>query len=210
MARSDTDLAARIAADIPAGAYVNLGIGLPVHVGDALDPAKGVILHSENGVVGFGAAPPEGQEDPELINASKGYITINPGAAFFDQCESFAMMRGGHLDVAVLGGFQVSARGDLANWSVGDTGRPPAVGGAMDLAAGAKQVWVMMRHLAREGASKIVPECTYPLTGLGIVTRIYTDLATIDVTPDGLRLVDVAPGETVDTVAARTAAPLMV
>ena len=208
MPLSKTDLARRIAADIPSGAYVNLGIGLPVLVGDALRPEQGVTLHSENGVIGFGAAPPEGQEDPELINASKGYITINPGAAFFDQCDSFAMMRGGHLDVAVLGGFQVSERGDLANWSVGDTSRPPAVGGAMDLAAGAKSVWVMMQHVTRDGQPKIVRDCTYPLTGLGIVSRIYTDLAVIDVTPDGLRLLECAPGEDADSIARKTDAPL--
>ncbi|PZX11223.1 3-oxoadipate CoA-transferase beta subunit [Palleronia aestuarii] len=210
MPRTNEEIAARIAEDIPTGAYINLGIGLPVLIGDALDPDKGVILHSENGVLGLGAAPAPGAEDPELINAAKGYVTVNRGAAFFDQCESFAMMRGGHLDVTVLGGLQVSASGDLANWSTGETHRPPAVGGAMDLAAGTKRVYVMMKHVTREGAPKIVGGCTYPLTGVGVVTRIYTDLATIDVTPAGLRLVDCAPGHGFEEIARKTDAPLLI
>lgn len=170
-----SELAARVAADIPAGAYVNLGIGQPTQVADHLDPAAGIILHTENGMLGMGAAATGEQIDTDLINAGKVPVTELPGAAYFHQADSFAMMRGGHLDICVLGAFQVSAAGDLANWHTGGAAAIPAVGGAMDLAAGARQVFVMMTLFARDGTAKLVPGCTYPLTGLACVDRIYTD-----------------------------------
>ena len=169
------ELAARVAADIPAGAYVNLGIGQPTKVADHLDPAAGIILHTENGMLGMGPAATGGPIDTDLINAGKVPVTELPGAAYFHHADSFAMMRGGHLDICVLGAFQVSAAGDLANWHTGVPGDIPAVGGAMDLATGARQVFVMMTLFTRDGAAKLVPECTYPLTGLACVSRIYTD-----------------------------------
>jgi 3-oxoadipate CoA-transferase beta subunit len=187
-------MAARVARDIPEGAYVNLGIGLPTLVANHLPRDREILLHSENGVLAMGPAPVQGNEDPDLINASKQPVTLLPGGAFFHQADSFAMMRGGHLDICVLGAFQVSERGDLANWHTGERDAIPAVGGAMDLAIGAKQVFVMMEHLTRQGASKIVPECTYPLTGVRCVDRIYTDLAVIDVGEDGLAVVDTVDG----------------
>jgi len=185
-----------VALDIHDGAYVNLGIGMPTLVANHIPPDREVILHSENGILGMGPAPPAGEEDYDLINAGKQPVTLRPGGAFFHHADSFAMMRGGHLDVCVLGAFQVSARGDLANWSTGEPGAIPAVGGAMDLAIGAKQVWVMMELLTRQGQSKIVAECSYPLTAAACVRRIYTDLATLECTPKGLRLVDAVPALT--------------
>ncbi|MFM8464734.1 MAG: 3-oxoacid CoA-transferase subunit B, partial [Burkholderiaceae bacterium] len=182
--RSRDEIAQRVALDIPEGAYVNLGIGLPTMVANHLDPAKEIFLHSENGLLGMGPAPALGEEDEDLINAGKQPVTLLTGGAFFHHADSFAMMRGGHLDICVLGAFQVSARGDLANWHTGAPDAIPAVGGAMDLAIGAKKVFVMMEHQTKSGESKIVPACTYPLTGVACVSRIYTDLATIDVTPD--------------------------
>jgi 3-oxoadipate CoA-transferase beta subunit len=179
-------IAARVAADIPEGAYVNLGIGLPTKVANYLPSDREIFLHSENGLLGMGPAPAPGQEDEDLINAGKQPVTLLPGGAFFHHADSFAMMRGGHLDICVLGAFQVSATGDLANWHTGAPDAIPAVGGAMDLALGAKQVFVMMEHQTKTGESKIVPACTYPLTGVGCVSRIYTDLAVIDVTAGGL------------------------
>jgi 3-oxoadipate CoA-transferase beta subunit len=176
-------LAARVARDIPDGAYVNLGIGLPTKVANYLPKDREIFLHSENGVLGMGPAPRPGEEDPELINAGKEPITLLKGGCFFHHGDSFAMMRGGHLDVCVLGAFQVSASGDLANWHTGAPDAIPAVGGAMDLAIGAKQVFVMMDHLTKKGESKIVEHCSYPVTGIGCVDRIYTDLAVIDVSP---------------------------
>jgi 3-oxoadipate CoA-transferase beta subunit len=184
-------LAARIAQDIPEGAYVNLGIGLPTLVGNHLPPGREIFLHSENGVLGVGPAPAPGQEDPELINAGKQPVTLLTGGCFFHHADSFAMMRGGHLDICVLGAFQVSVQGDLANWHTGAPGAIPAVGGAMDLAIGAKQVYVMTEHFTKEGVCKIVPTCTYPVTGLRCVSRIYTDLAVLDVTPKGLRVEEI-------------------
>ncbi|TWG79965.1 3-oxoadipate CoA-transferase beta subunit [Cupriavidus gilardii J11] len=201
-------MAARVARDIPDGAVVNLGIGLPTLVGNHLPADREILLHSENGVIGMGPAPAPGEEDGDLINAGKQPVTLKPGGAFFHHADSFAMMRGGHLDFCVLGAFQVSVKGDLANWHTGAPGAIPAVGGAMDLAIGAKQVFVMMEHLTKQGESKIVPECTYPLTGIGCVTRIYTDLATIDVTPDGLVARDLVEGLAFEELQRLTGVPL--
>jgi 3-oxoadipate CoA-transferase, beta subunit len=205
--RSPDDIAAAVAADIPHGSYINLGIGQPTRVAAHLDPAAGVTLHTENGLLGMGAPATGDDVDPDLINAGKEPVTVVPGAAYFHHADSFAMMRGGHLDVAVLGAFQVSAEGDLANWHTGDPAAVPAVGGAMDLAVGAKQVLVMMRLFAKDGSAKLVPRCTYPLTGLRCVTRVYTDLATLDVTADGLVVRDTW-GTTVDALSARLDVPL--
>lgn len=182
---SRSELAARIAADIREGSVVNLGIGAPTLVANFLPAGQDIILHTENGMLGMGAAPQPGHIDPDLINAGKQPVTALAGAAYFHHADSFAMMRGGHLDVCVLGAFQVSQRGDLANWSTGEPGAIPAVGGAMDLAIGAKSVYVMTDLLTREGAPKLVDVCTYPLTGVGCVTRVYTDHAIFDVTADG-------------------------
>lgn len=187
-------MAARVARDIPEGAIVNLGIGQPTLVANYLPAGLEVILHSENGILGMGPAPAAGQEDPDLINAGKQPVTLLRGGAFFHHADSFAMMRGGHLDISVLGAFQVSATGDLANWSTGEPGDIPAVGGAMDLAVGARQTWVMMDLLTKAGQSKVVERCSYPLTGIGCVKRIYTDLATLECTPQGLRLIDTVEG----------------
>jgi len=206
--RSRDEIAQRVALDIPEGAYVNLGIGLPTMVANHLDPAKEIFLHSENGLLGMGPAPAAGEEDEDLINAGKQPVTLLTGGAFFHHADSFAMMRGGHLDICVLGAFQVSARGDLANWHTGAPDAIPAVGGAMDLAIGAKKVFVMMEHQTKSGESKIVPACTYPLTGVACVSRIYTDLATIDVTPDGLAVVDMIEGLTLDVLREITGVPI--
>src|SRR5215471_12115501 len=188
------EMAQRVAQDIPEGAYVNLGIGVPTLVANHLDPSKEIFLHSENGLLGMGPAPAPGQEDDELINAGKQHVTLLTGGAYFHHSDSFAMMRGGHLDFCVLGAFQVSAKGDLANWHTGGADAIPAVGGAMDLAIGAKRVHVMMEHLTKKGESKIVERCTYPLTGIGCVNRIYTDLAVLDVTPEGLQVIEKVGG----------------
>ena len=192
--RSKDELAQRVARDIHDGAYVNLGIGQPTLVANHLPAGVEVILHSENGILGMGPAPAEGQEDYDLINAGKQPVTLLPGGAFFHHADSFGMMRGGHLDICVLGAFQVSATGDLANWSTGEPGAIQAVGGAMDLAIGAKQTWVMMDLLTKKGESKVVKSCSYPLTGIGCVKRIYSDLATLGCTPEGLRLIDAVDG----------------
>jgi 3-oxoadipate CoA-transferase beta subunit len=201
-------MAARVARDIPDGAVVNLGIGLPTLVANHLPAGREVVLHSENGVIGMGPAPAEGEEDYDLINAGKQPVTLLPGGSFFHHADSFAMMRGGHLDVCVLGAFQVSATGDLANWHTGAADAIPAVGGAMDLAIGAKKTFVMMEHATKSGGHKIVARCTYPLTGIGCVARIYTDIAVIDVTPAGLVLVDHPEGVRFEDIQARTGAPL--
>ena len=194
--RSKDELAKRVAQDMFDGAYVNLGIGMPTLVANHLPPGIEIVLHSENGILGMGPAPAKGEEDYDLINAGKQAVTLLPGGAYFHHADSFAMMRAGHLDICVLGGFQVSVRGDLANWSTGEPGAIPAVGGAMDLAIGAKQTWVMMDLLTKQGASKVVPQCTYPLTGISCVKRIYTDMATLECTPDGLVLIDLVDGLT--------------
>ena len=188
------EMAAIAARDLRDGEYVNLGIGLPTMVANHLPADREIILHTENGLLGMGPAPAPGAQDPDLINAGKQPVTAVPGASFFHHADSFAMMRGGHLDFCVLGAFQVSVSGDLANWHTGAPGAIPAVGGAMDLAIGAKRVYVMMEHLTKQGASKIVPRCTYPLTGIGCVNRIFTDLAVLDVTPEGLQVLERAPG----------------
>ena len=201
-------MAARVARDIPEGAYVNLGIGLPTLVAGHLPKDREVILHSENGVLGIGPRPAAGAEDPDLIDAGKAPVTLVAGGAFFHHADSFAMIRGGHIDICVLGAFQVSARGDLANWHTGAADAIPAVGGAMDLAAGAKAVFVMMEHLTKSGEAKIVAECSYPLTGVRCVSRIYTDLAVIDVRPDGLHVVDMVEGLSFDELQRLTAATL--
>ena len=192
--RSKDQLAARVAQDIPEGATVNLGIGMPTLVANHIPAATEVLLHSENGILGMGPAPSEGDEDYDLINAGKQPVTLLSGGAYFHHADSFAMMRGGHLDICVLGAFQVSSTGDLANWSTGEAGSIPAVGGAMDLAIGAKQTWVMMDLLTKQGVSKVVAACSYPLTGIGCVKRIYSELATRACTPQGLKLIDKVDG----------------
>jgi 3-oxoadipate CoA-transferase beta subunit len=207
--RTKDQLAARVARDIHDGAYVNLGIGLPTLVANHLPAGIEVILHSENGILGMGPAPAAAEEDFDLINAGKQPVTLLPGGAYFHHADSFAMMRGGHLDICVLGAFQVSATGDLANWSTGEPGAVPAVGGAMDLATGARQTWVMMELLAKDGRSKLVERCTYPLTGIACVRRVYTDLATFECTPQGLRLVDAVDGLSPAELEKLTGLPIM-
>ena len=192
--RTKDELARRVAQDIHDGAYVNLGIGQPTLVANHLPRGIEIVLHSENGILGMGPAPVAGEEDYDLINAGKQPVTLLPGGAFFHHADSFGMMRGGHLDICVLGAFQVSATGDLANWTTGEAGSIPAVGGAMDLAVGAKQTWVMMDLLTRTGQSKVVQQCSYPLTGIACVKRIYSDLATLACTPEGVRLIDKVEG----------------
>ena len=205
---SSWQMAARAAQDIPDGAYVNLGIGLPTLVGEVVDRAKEIVYHSENGILGMGPPPRPGEEDPELINAGKQLVTLVPGGAFVHHTDSFVMMRGGHLDVSVLGAFQVSAQGDLANWATDDSAMPPAVGGAMDLAVGAKRVLVVTTHTTRDGRPKILERCTYPLTAARVVDRVYTDLAVLDVTPDGLVVRELVAGLTPAELQDRTGAPL--
>ena len=191
---SRDQMAQHVARDIPEGAYVNLGIGMPTLVANHIPKDREIVLQSENGLFGMGPAPQAGDEDYDLINAGKQPVTLMPGASFFHHADSFAMMRGGHLDICVLGAFQVAVNGDLANWHTGEADAIPAVGGAMDLASGAKQVFVMMEHLTKKGESKIVTRCSYPLTGLACVSRVYTDLATIHITPQGLLVDDLVEG----------------
>jgi len=206
---SREEMAMRLAQDIPNGSYVNLGIGIPELVAKFVPEGRTFIYHTENGMLGMGPSPEPGQGSPELINAGKRQVTAIPGAAFFHQADSFAMIRGGHLDLSVLGALQVSQTGDLANWSTGAPDAIPAVGGAMDLVAGVKSVYVITQHCTKTGEPKLVEECTCPLTGRGVVDRIYTDLAVIDVTPDGFQLVELAPGVDFETVKERTGAPLL-
>ena len=194
--RSKDELAERVAQDIHDGAYVNLGIGMPTRVANHIPAGREVILQSENGILGMGPAPAADEEDYDLINAGKQPVTLLPGGAYFHHADSFAMMRGGHLDICVLGAFQVSSTGDLANWSTGEPGAIPAVGGAMDLAIGARQTWVMMDLLTKKGESKVVTQCTFPLTGIACVKRIYTEFGTLQCTPQGLRLIDMVDGLT--------------
>jgi 3-oxoadipate CoA-transferase beta subunit len=210
MSLSKQEMAATVARDIPPGAFVNLGIGQPTLVADHLFPDAGVVLHTENGMLNMGRAATGGPEDPvdgDLTNAGKQPVTELPGSSYFDSAASFAMMRGGHLDVCVLGAFQVSAAGDLANWHTGDPDAIPAVGGAMDLAVGAKSVYVMMTLFAKDGTPKLVPACTYPLTGVGCVDRVYTDLATFELTAAGV-VVRETFGITYDELAGRLEVPL--
>jgi 3-oxoadipate CoA-transferase beta subunit len=202
-------MAARVAQDIPDGAVVNLGIGLPTLVANQLPSDREVILHSENGVIGMGPAPAAGEEDYDLINAGKQAVTLLPGGCYFHHADSFAMMRGGHLDVCVLGAFQVSASGDLANWHTGAADAIPAVGGAMDLAIGAKKTYVMMDHLTKAGESKLVATCTYPLTGIACVSRVYTDLAVIDLAADGARVIAIVDGLSFEELQKLTSVPLV-
>ena len=193
-------IAARVAQDIPEGAYVNLGIGLPTLVANHLPADREIFLHSENGILGMGPAPEEGKEDSDLINAGKQPVTLLPGGAFFHHADSFAMMRGGHLDICVLGAFQVSVTGDLANWHSGEPDAIPAVGGAMDLAIGAKQVFVMMDLMTKAGQSKLVEHCTYPLTGVGCVSRVYTDLAIFDIAGGRVYASELVEGLTLESL----------
>jgi 3-oxoadipate CoA-transferase, beta subunit len=205
---SKDEMAQLVARDIAPGSFVNLGIGQPTSVADHLEPGSGVVLHTENGMLNMGPRPAPGEEDPDLTNAGKQPVTELPGAAYFHHADSFAMMRGGHLDVCVLGAFQVSASGDLANWHTGAPDAIPAVGGAMDLAIGAKQVFVMMTLFAKDGAPKLVPECSYPLTGVGCVDRVYTELAVFDLGPDGVAVRETF-GTSYDELAARLDVPLL-
>ncbi|HLH69661.1 MAG TPA: 3-oxoacid CoA-transferase subunit B [Candidatus Dormibacteraeota bacterium] len=206
---TEPEIARRVLADLWEGAYVNLGIGMPLLLNELLTPEMGVILHSENGILGMGPAPPPDRRDDDIVDAGKAHVTLVPGASVFHSADSFAMLRGGHLDVAVLGAYQVSMHGDLANWKRPGQ-RIAGVGGAADISVGAKQVWVMMRHLTKDGAPRIVRECTFPLTARGVVKRIYTDMAVIDVTAEGLQLKELAPGYTAAEVVAATDAPLAV
>ena len=206
---SRDQMAQRAALDISDGAYVNLGIGIPERVAAYIPEGREVVYHTENGLLGMGPSPAAGSGDPELINAGKRQVTIVPGAAFFHHADSFAMIRGGHLDLCVLGALEVAENGDLANWSTGKPGAIPAVGGAMDLVAGVKTVYVITQHVTKNGQPKLVRACTYPLTGQAVVDRIYTDLAVIDVTPGGFQLVELSPGVDYDYVAERTGAPLL-
>jgi 3-oxoadipate CoA-transferase beta subunit len=206
---SRREIARNIALSIPDGSVVNLGIGIPELVASYIPPDREVLFHTENGLIGMGPPPAPGEEDPELINAGKQQVTAIPGAAYFHHADSFAMIRGGHIDICVLGAMQVSQRGDLANWSMGDGDAAPAVGGAMDLVSGVKTIFVAMTHCASDGAPKIVERCTYPLTGAGVVSRIYTDLAIIDVRNEELRVVELAPGVDLATLQRHTQANLV-
>lgn len=205
---SRTQMAWRVAQDIPDGSYVNLGIGLPTLVGNYVPEGREVIYHSENGILGLGPAPEPGEEDPELINAGKELVTLLPGGAYFHHTDSFMIMRGGHLDVSVLGAFQLSAAGDLANWATDDEKFPPAVGGAMDLAVGARRILVITTHTTSKGEPKLLERCTYPLTAAGVVDRIYTDLAVVDVATEGFVVREIADGVTQDQLQELTGAPL--
>ncbi|MGJ8635387.1 MAG: 3-oxoacid CoA-transferase subunit B [Phycisphaerales bacterium] len=206
--RTREEMAQRLAQDIPNGSYVNLGIGIPELVTRFVPEGRTLIYHTENGLLGMGPSPEEGQGDPELINAGKKQVSMNPGAAFFHHADSFAMIRGGHIDLCVLGAMQVSQHGDLANWSTGAPDAIPAVGGAMDLVAGVKSVYVITQHCTKQGDPKLVESCTFPLTGRKCINRIYTDLAVIDVTPDGFQLVELSPGVDFEYVQERTGAPI--
>jgi 3-oxoadipate CoA-transferase, beta subunit len=205
---SREEMAARAALDIPDGSYVNLGIGIPEMVAQYVPEGREVIYHTENGLLGMGPPPAAGSEDPELINAGKKAVTANPGASFFHHADSFAMIRGRHIDICVLGAMQVSERGDLANWSTGAPDAIPAVGGAMDLVAGVRTIYVITQHCTNTGEPKLVKSCTYPLTGKGVVSRIYTDLAVIDLTPGGFEVAELAPGVDFDYVQERTGCKL--
>ena len=202
-------MAERLAKDIPPGSYVNLGIGIPVLVANYLNPEDEVLLHSENGILGMGPTPPKGEEDFELINAGKQPVTLLTGGSFFHHVDSFAIMRGGHLNLYIINGMQVAANGDLANWSLGRPGEPPAVGGAMDLAVGAKKVFILMEHNSKDGSPKILEKCTLPVTGLGVVSRIYTDIAVLEITPEGVKVIEKLVDISDEDLQARTGAKLI-
>lgn len=204
------EMAKRAAQDIPDGAYVNLGIGIPEKIVQHIPKDREVIYHTENGLLGMGKAPSPGNEDPELINAGKRQVTAIPGASYFHHADSFSMIRGGHIDICVLGAMQVSKTGDLANWSTGAPDAIPAVGGAMDLVAGVKTIFIITQHCTKNGEPKLLDSCSYPLTGKAVVSRIYTDLAIIDVTPQGFKLIELAPGISADYVQERTACKLII
>jgi 3-oxoadipate CoA-transferase beta subunit len=202
-------MAARAAQDIPDGSYVNLGIGIPELVAKFVPEGREFIYHTENGMLGMGPPPTDEERDLDLMNAGKKYVTELPGASYFHHADSFSMIRGGHIDVCVLGTIQVAANGDLANWSTGEPGAIPAVGGAMDLVQGVDSIYVLTQHTTKTGEPKLVEKCTYPLTGVGVVSRIYTDLAVVDVTADGFRVVELAPGITFEEVEQKTGASIM-
>ncbi len=202
------DLAKRVAQDIPEGWSVNLGIGIPTLVGNYVPPEREVVFHSENGILGMGPAPPSDQVNPWLVNASRQHVTLRPGGSYMSHSDSFALVRGGHLDLCVLGAFQVAENGDLANWARSDDDNAPAIGGAMDLAAGARRIWIVMEHNTRSGEPRLLRRCTYPLTAKACVVRVYTDLAVIDVTPQGFAVIDMVPGMTIAALQERTEAPL--
>jgi 3-oxoadipate CoA-transferase, beta subunit len=203
------ELAARLARDIPEGWSVNLGIGIPTLVGNYVPREREVVFHSENGILGMGPAPPVGQENAWLVNASRQHVTLLPGGSFMSHSDSFALVRGGHLDLCVLGAFQVAENGDLANWARSEDDNAPAIGGAMDLAAGARRIWIVMEHTTRNGEPRLLRRCTYPLTASGCVKRIYTELAVLDVTSQGFKVVDIVPGMTLAALQERTEAPLL-
>ena len=204
-----TAMAARVAQDIPEGWFVNLGIGMPTMVADHIPPQREVIFHSENGILGMGPAPAADAVDPWLINAGKQPVTLLPGASLFHHADSFAIIRGGHLDLCVLGAFEVAANGDIANWATSENDSAPAVGGAMDLTAGARRLWVLMEHTTKDGKPKLVDACSYPLTAAGVVSRVYTNLAVLDVVKGrGFVLAEAAPGVSVEEIRAKTAAPV--
>ena len=204
------EMAARVARDVPEGWYVNLGIGAPLQVADYVPPEREVIFHSENGVLGMGPVPAPEEINRWLINAGKQYVNLREGGAYMHHADSFGLIRGGHLDLCVLGAFQVAENGDIANWSISDNDSAPAVGGAMDLAVGARRVWVLMEHQTKSGESRLVRRCTYPLTALGVVKRVYTNLAVLDVTPDGFAVRDIVEGLTLDALQKVTDAPVHV
>jgi len=206
---SRDDMARRLAQDIPDGSYVNLGIGIPELIARFVPEGREFIYHTENGLLGMGPSPEDGEGDPELINAGKRHVTANRGASYFHHGDSFAMIRGGHLDLSVLGAMQIAHNGDLANWSTGTPNAILAVGGAMDLIAGVKKVFVITQHCTKNGDPKLVESCTFPITGQAVVDRIYSDLAVIDVTPEGFRLVELCPGIDFEFVQERTGAPLL-
>ena len=206
---SRNQMAARVAADIPEGWYVNLGVGIPTLVADNLPPEREVIFHSENGLLGTGPAPAPDTVDPWLINAGKQYATMRPGGAFFSQADSFAMIRGGHLDLCVLGAFEVAENGDIANWATSEIDTAPAVGGAMDLAVATKRLWVVMEHTTKDGRPRLVRRCLYPITAAGTVKRVYTNLAVLDITSRGFVVVEMIPGLTLETLQAQTEAKLV-
>ena len=205
---SREDMAARLARDIPEGWYVNLGLGLPTLIPDYITPGREVVFHSENGILGMGPVPPKDAVDTWLINATKQNITLVPGASIFNQAESFAMIRGGHLDLCVLGAYEVAENGDIANWATSANDTLPAVGGAMDLAAGSRQLWALMEHTTKDGRPRLVERCNYPLTASGVVKRVYTNLAVLAVTPRGFEVLDMAPGLTFEELQAKTEAKL--